>query len=163
MRKILTLTVILAVFSVGTLMAKEGKAQTNCPICKMKINKELYADYKGERVYFGCNACPEEFRKNPEKYVKQLKDSGVVLEKTSTDRQEHKHGKMMNKEKMSHMKCNMKNFDCTMNKDNCKMMKKGEKIDVDCKMKKSNCCNKMKNKAMCKKANDKTQSAGVVK
>ncbi|PKL15872.1 MAG: YHS domain-containing protein [Spirochaetae bacterium HGW-Spirochaetae-5] len=46
------------------------------------IDKSRFADYKGNRIYFCCSSCPEDFKKDPEKYVKKLKDSGVVLEKT---------------------------------------------------------------------------------
>jgi YHS domain-containing protein len=61
---------------------KAGKAQTMCPVLGGELDKRLYTDYKGYRIYFCCAGCPEEFKKNPEKYMKKLKDSGVVLEKT---------------------------------------------------------------------------------
>lgn len=85
MKKFLIVTLILTFISVGFLFAKEGgktKVQTKCPICKMEVNKELHADYKGKRVYFGCNGCPDEFNKNPEKYIKQLESEGITLEKS---------------------------------------------------------------------------------
>lgn len=81
--------IITAVFIAGNVpvsMAAEkekaGKAQTTCPVLGGEINKHLYTDYKGYRIYFCCAGCPEEFKKNPEKYLKILKDSGVILEKT---------------------------------------------------------------------------------
>ena len=49
--------------------------------CGGKINKDLYTDYQGKRVYFCCAACIEPFNKDPEKYIKKLQDEGVVLEK----------------------------------------------------------------------------------
>lgn len=82
MKKILVLTVLFSFLSVGVVFAKEGKKQSHCPICNMEVNKTLYADYDGKRVYFGCSGCPAEFKKNPEKYIKLLEDKGVVLEKT---------------------------------------------------------------------------------
>ena len=52
-------------------------AQTTCPVMGGTIvNKELYADYKGQRVYFCCMACPDEFKKDPEKYIAKLKEMG---------------------------------------------------------------------------------------
>ena len=31
---------------------------------------KMFADYKGNRYFFCCPGCPEEFKKNPAKYVK---------------------------------------------------------------------------------------------
>ena len=54
-------------------------AQKTCPVMGGAINKEIFADYNGRRIYFCCNGCPDTFKKDPEKYVKivdkQLKDA----------------------------------------------------------------------------------------
>jgi|WetSurMetagenome_2_1015567.scaffolds.fasta_scaffold00110_1 YHS domain-containing protein len=50
--------------------------QTTCPVMGEPINKDIYVDYKGKRVYFCCNMCPETFKKDPEKYLKKLADMG---------------------------------------------------------------------------------------
>ena len=60
--------------------AVAGKAQTTCPIMGGAINKKFYTDYNGKRVYFCCGMCSEMFAKDPEKYMKQLADAGVVPE-----------------------------------------------------------------------------------
>jgi YHS domain-containing protein len=60
---------------------KTVKAQTICPVMGDPIDKKFFVDYKGHRIYFCCSSCPEEFKKNPEKYMKKLRDSGVTLEK----------------------------------------------------------------------------------
>lgn len=31
---------------------------------------KMYADYKGNRYFFCCNGCPEEFKANPAKFAK---------------------------------------------------------------------------------------------
>ncbi len=36
------------------------------------INKNIFVEYKGKKVYFCCKGCPEEFLANPEKYVAKL-------------------------------------------------------------------------------------------
>lgn len=64
----------------GSVSAAE-KAQTKCPVMGGDIDKSKYTDYKGTRVYFCCPGCIDEFKKNPEKYMKKLKD----------DMPEHKH------------------------------------------------------------------------
>ena len=55
-----------------------GKSQVSCPVQGGKINKELYADYKGQRVYFCCPACIPIFKKDPENYLRKMRQQGVV-------------------------------------------------------------------------------------
>jgi len=57
-----------------------GITQTICPVMGNPINKDIYTDYKGKRVYFCCNACVGTFNKDPEKYMKKMADEGVKLE-----------------------------------------------------------------------------------
>ena len=61
------------------------KNQTTCPVMGGEIDKSVYADHEGKRVYFCCASCLAEFNKIPEKYVKKLEDEGVILEKVPTD------------------------------------------------------------------------------
>ena len=62
----------------GTVLSaaeKEKSAvQTKCPVMGGKFDKNIFMDYKGTRVYFGGKVCLDEFKKNPEKYMKILKD-----------------------------------------------------------------------------------------
>ena len=46
--------------------------QTICPVMAAPINKEIYVEYKGKKVYFCCAGCKEEFDKDPEKYIAKL-------------------------------------------------------------------------------------------
>ena len=57
-------------------------AQTTCPITSSKIDKSVYVDYQGKRVYFCCTDCKAKFNADPAKYIKQMEDKGIVLEKT---------------------------------------------------------------------------------
>ena len=83
--KMVSLMLALMFLVVGYVLAEgdaaKSKPQTNCPVMGGKVNKEIYTDYEGKRVYFCCKGCIGEFRKNPEKYVKAFEDEGVVLEK----------------------------------------------------------------------------------
>jgi YHS domain-containing protein len=36
------------------------------------INKALFVEYKGEKVYFCCAGCEKKFEENPEQYVSKL-------------------------------------------------------------------------------------------
>ncbi len=66
----------------GVAWAKETREQERCVVMGGKINKDVYVDYKGQRVYFCCAGCVKEFNKNPEKYLKMLKEAGIEPEKT---------------------------------------------------------------------------------
>ena len=63
---------------------KKGETSTikqeNCPVMGNKINKDIYTDYQGKRVYFCCTECKDTFSKDPEKYLKKMNDAGVKLE-----------------------------------------------------------------------------------
>lgn len=65
----------------GTMTASAGKAQTTCPIMKGNpINRSIYVDHEGKRVYFCCAGCPETFKKDPEKYMEEFREQGIELE-----------------------------------------------------------------------------------
>lgn len=66
------------------------KTQTTCPILGGKIDKKVYADYNGKRVYFCCTDCIEQFKKEPDKYLKKLEAEGVVPEPTPASEETEK-------------------------------------------------------------------------
>ena len=78
--KVLILALTLAAFAAGSVWAADAKPQTTCPVLGGNINKQVYADYQGKRIYFCWAGCDAEFKKDPEKYMKKLKEQGVVLE-----------------------------------------------------------------------------------
>ncbi len=49
-----------------------GTEQTICPIMGGKIDKTVFTEYQGKKVYFCCPGCIDEFNKDPEKYIPQL-------------------------------------------------------------------------------------------
>jgi YHS domain-containing protein len=82
--KMLSISLAIAVLMVGYVLAEEAvspKPQTNCPVMGGKIDKNVFADHEGKRVYFCCKGCIPEFQKNPAKYIKKLESEGVTLEK----------------------------------------------------------------------------------
>lgn len=46
--------------------------QTTCPIMDSPIDKALFIEYKGKKVYFCCPMCEDKFNKEPEKYIAKL-------------------------------------------------------------------------------------------
>ena len=79
--KLVILTLVLALFLAGPVLAAAAP-QTTCPVLGGKINQEVYTDYQGQRVYFCCAGCVDVFKKDPEKYLKEMKEQGVTPEKT---------------------------------------------------------------------------------
>ncbi|MEW6657078.1 MAG: YHS domain-containing protein [Thermodesulfobacteriota bacterium] len=80
--KLVILTLVLALFLAGPVpAAAPAKPQTTCPVLGGNISKNVYADYKGQRVYFCCKGCDDEFKKDPEKYLQKMKEQGVTPEK----------------------------------------------------------------------------------
>jgi YHS domain-containing protein len=59
------------------------KPQANCPVMGGAVDKSVYTDYKGKRVYFCCPGCKGPFMKDPDNYIKKMEADGVVLEKAS--------------------------------------------------------------------------------
>jgi Cu(I)/Ag(I) efflux system membrane fusion protein len=54
-----------------TTAAKPGE-QTLCPVMDNPINKDVFVEYKGKKVYFCCPGCDDAFLKEPEKYLDKL-------------------------------------------------------------------------------------------
>ena len=52
--------------------AETASEQTLCPVMGNPINKEVFVEYKGKKVYFCCPGCDEKFTAAPEKYLGKL-------------------------------------------------------------------------------------------
>jgi len=46
--------------------------QTTCPVMGGAIDKSIFIEYEGKKVYFCCAGCEEQFKKEPEKYIAKL-------------------------------------------------------------------------------------------
>ncbi|SYZ72342.1 exported hypothetical protein [Candidatus Zixiibacteriota bacterium] len=56
-------------------------AQTNCPVSGEEIDKAIYTDYNGRRIYFCCKKCVATFKSDPAAVLAKLdkpasKDAG---------------------------------------------------------------------------------------
>ncbi len=60
--------------------AQEMSAQTTCPVMGGAINKKLYAEVNGKRVYVCCEGCISQIENNPEKYLNKLREMGQKAE-----------------------------------------------------------------------------------
>lgn len=52
------------------------RPQVSCPVMGGRVDKTLYVDYEGKRVYLCCQGCVAAFKANPEKYLAVLADKG---------------------------------------------------------------------------------------
>lgn len=53
--------------------AVQETEQTTCPVMEGKpIDKAIFVEYQGKKVYFCCEPCPEKFKADPAKYVANL-------------------------------------------------------------------------------------------
>lgn len=52
--------------------AAQVAEQTTCPVMGGAIDKNIFVEYKGKKVYFCCKACVETFQADPEKYIAKL-------------------------------------------------------------------------------------------
>jgi YHS domain-containing protein len=46
--------------------------QTTCPVMGNPIDKNIFIEYQGKKVYFCCNGCPDVFKADPAKYIAKL-------------------------------------------------------------------------------------------
>jgi rhodanese-related sulfurtransferase/YHS domain-containing protein len=60
----------------GHAMKAAETPQKTCPVMGGKINKELYTDVEGKRVYVCCKGCIAKIEANPEKYLAVLEKRG---------------------------------------------------------------------------------------
>jgi len=83
MKKLLCVMAITALFSLVLAGSAFSKEQAMCPVMGGKVNKEIYVDHAGQRVYFCCNMCIDTFKKEPGKYLKKMAADGVVPAKAA--------------------------------------------------------------------------------
>lgn len=46
--------------------------QTTCPVMGGAINKAIFIEYEGKKVYFCCDGCQDKFKEAPEQYIAKL-------------------------------------------------------------------------------------------
>ena len=58
------------------------KTQATDALSGKPINRNVYVDYKGKRVYFCCDDSKQSFKKNPAVFLRRFKEQGVILANT---------------------------------------------------------------------------------
>src|SRR4051812_24182804 len=76
-------TVVLSGFGRAADDKKKDDAG-KCPVSGKAASKEHAVDYKGGKVYFCCDMCPEAFKKSPDKFagkaIHQMLETGEAIE-----------------------------------------------------------------------------------
>jgi YHS domain-containing protein len=71
----------IALFSfIDRAEAGDTMPQSTCPVSGHAIDKSVYEDYEGKRVYFCCESCVDKFKEDPDSYMKKFEAEGVLLE-----------------------------------------------------------------------------------
>ena len=73
----------------GEPVLTAGADQTTCPVMGGAINKDIFTEYKGKKVYFCCPGCQPEFDKDPEKYIAKLPQFRKPKGKTTESHRNH--------------------------------------------------------------------------
>lgn len=60
--------------------AKALVPQKTCPVMNDPINKKLYVDHEGKRIYVCCGHCKAEVKKDPAKWIAKLAEMGEAVE-----------------------------------------------------------------------------------
>lgn len=55
--------------------------QKTCPVMGGAINKEIFVDHEGRRIYLCCEGCREPFVSDPAMYLKKLEEMGEIPER----------------------------------------------------------------------------------
>ncbi len=58
-----------------------AKLQTECPVMGGAIDKALYVDHDGKRIFVCCQGCIAEVGKDPAKTIQSMEAAGVALHK----------------------------------------------------------------------------------
>jgi hypothetical protein len=58
--------------------------QNLCPVMKgRQVNRNLFIDHEGYRIYLCCGPCVKYGKRNPGKVLSMMKEQGILLEKAS--------------------------------------------------------------------------------
>lgn len=69
----------------------ETRPQTHCPVQGNEIDRTVFTDYRGYRIYFCCPGCDEEFLKIPEVYLNRMRSEGIEPERAPAAGGGHEH------------------------------------------------------------------------
>lgn len=60
----------------------EPRLQTHCPVMGGLIDRSLYHDHAGQRIYVCCAGCLDDVRERADDIIREQRDQGIVFEKS---------------------------------------------------------------------------------
>ena len=57
------------------------RLQTLCPIMKLPIDRKLYRDFEGWRIYVCCPGCLDEVGRRAEDIIREHRERGIEFER----------------------------------------------------------------------------------
>ena len=60
----------------GENVVAKVKPQSTCPVMGGKVNRNIYADVNGYRIYVCCAGCVSKIEEEPDTYIQKIKDAG---------------------------------------------------------------------------------------
>ncbi len=77
----ISLAALLFTIAITSLVKNKNKLEPQklCPVMDMEINKEVFLDYGGQRIFFCCNDCINKFKARPDAYLKKTRAPGSAL------------------------------------------------------------------------------------
>ncbi len=67
---------LLAAVMLATVAMAADKPQTKCPIQGEEINKKVFVDAKGYRIYACCKGCLGKIKADPDKAIATIRANG---------------------------------------------------------------------------------------
>lgn len=62
--------------------ATASARQTLCPVMKgRQVNRNLFIDHEGYRIYLCCGPCVKFGKRNPSKVIAMMREQGIPMEK----------------------------------------------------------------------------------
>lgn len=58
------------------------RSQTTCPVMGGEIDRNLYVDHSGKRLYVCCAGCIAKIKEDPALYIERLESEGIALDRT---------------------------------------------------------------------------------
>jgi YHS domain-containing protein len=73
----------LAANRTAEIKGESGKPQTIDIFSGKPVNRSVFTDYDGERIYFCCDVERQEFLKDPAFFLKKIRERGIILDPAS--------------------------------------------------------------------------------
>lgn len=68
-----------------------ARPQSRCPVLGGEIDRTVFVDYHGLRIYFCCPGCDEDFLKDPDAFLSRLRAENIEPERAPAALQLHRH------------------------------------------------------------------------